>query len=157
VAEPGERISGLQAGTLYHVQALSNDAPGNPGASGDLTFTTLEAEVGVPTVGLRGRWKLNEVSGTTAADSAGTSTGTLANFACTTVNCNATSGWTTPGQFTGALNFDGANDIVTVPQNATLNDLGSFSYSAWIFPRSVGEGSAGRIIDKSGTDSNGSA
>src|SRR6185295_16934463 len=117
-------LSNLQYGTTYHYQVLSTDTFGNTGSSGDLTFTTLTAEPGVPATGLVSRWKLNESSGTTAADSAGASTATLGNFACTTLNCSTTSGWANPGRFASALNFDGSNDVATVLANATLNDIG---------------------------------
>ena len=147
----GQPLTNLQAGTLYHFQAVSIDAAGNPGVSGDFTFTTLAGEAAVPATGLVSRWKFNETSGTAAADSAGASPGTLTNFACTTLNCNATSGWTTPGRFVGAINLDGTNDVVNAGSAASLDNLASFTYSAWIFPRSLGEGNVGRIADKTAT------
>ena len=47
--------------------------------------------------------------------------------------------------------FDGVDDYVEIPHNA--NQLGTnlsngFTISAWINPRSLGEGNAGRIFDK---------
>lgn len=57
------------------------------------------------TVGLVGHWKLDETSGTTATDSAGTNDGTLTNFPA--------SPWT-EGWYNGGLEFDGANDYIDI-------------------------------------------
>ena len=60
------------------------------------------------------RLKMNETSGTIAADSAGTNPGTLKNGPL----------WTTAGKFGGALQFDGVNDSVRIAPASSLNDLG---------------------------------
>jgi len=51
------------------------------------------------------------------------------------------------------LNFDGVDDYASAPNNAAGNQFSgstSFSVEAWVRTRSAGEGSNGRIIDKTG-------
>ncbi len=51
-----------------------------------------------------------------------------------------------------SLEFDGADDIVTIPDNDILDGQGPLTYSAWIRPQSLGENNNGRIVGKySGT------
>src|ERR1019366_5109600 len=62
--------------------------------------------VGNTTTGLVGWWKLDDGSGTSAADSSGTgNTGTLTNGPA----------WTTGGMNNGALSFNGTNSYVSIP------------------------------------------
>jgi len=74
------------------------------------------------TDGLIAHWALDETSGTTATDSAGSNDGTLVNGPT----------WVT-GQIGGALNFDGADDYVNIPYTSSFQ-LPVFSVSAWINP-----------------------
>jgi endonuclease/exonuclease/phosphatase family metal-dependent hydrolase len=69
-------------------------------------------------------WKLDETSGTTAADSSGNGhNGTLTNGPA----------WTTAGTIGGALTFDGVDDHVEVASpSALLQPTGAFAISAWI-------------------------
>lgn len=70
------------------------------------------------------QWKLDDASGTSAADSSGNDrTGTLLNGPT----------WTT-GILTGGLQFDGTNDTVTVPHSVAFDGLTSLSLSTWIMP-----------------------
>ncbi|MBW8001314.1 MAG: hypothetical protein FVQ80_04760 [Planctomycetes bacterium] len=73
--------------------------------------------------GLIGHWRLDETSGTIANDSNGTNHGTLVNGPI----------WTS-GILGGALNFDGTNDYVALPDNNPIwlpqND---FTVSAWVY------------------------
>ena len=72
--------------------------------------------------GLVSHWKLDDCSGTTATDSAGSNDGTLTNGPT----------WTT-GQMSGALDFNEAdNEYVTVPNDATLQLTSALSITAWI-------------------------
>jgi chitodextrinase len=151
VTSHSQPITGLQPNTTYHYQVLSKDASGNAAASSDATFTTpADPDPGVPSSGLVSRWKFSAGSGTVAADATGSNPATLTGFACTTLDCNATSGWASAGKFGKAINMDGSNDVVNAGTGASLNDLASFTYSVWIYPRSNGEGNAGRIVDKAG-------
>ncbi len=75
------------------------------------------------TTGLVGYWKFDETSGTSAADSSGSgNTGTV----------NGGAVWTT-GKTNGALSFDGVNDLVNAGSASSLDDLTSFTYSAWVY------------------------
>jgi hypothetical protein len=53
------------------------------------------------------------------------------------------------GKLAGALNFDGADDYVNVPDAADLRLTEGGSIVAWINPSGLGEADAGRIADKS--------
>ena len=87
---------------------------------------------------LIGYWRFEEGSGTTTADSSGNNlTGTLLNGPP----------WVTPGQVgSGALNFDGANDRVSIGNPALLQITGPMTLSAWAFPDTISQG--GRIVTK---------
>lgn len=88
--------------------------------------------------GMVGYWKLDEASGTAAADSAG-----MGNSASLT----GTSNWTT-GSINGGFKFDYTNgdDYFTIPNSTTLQDVqeGNYTLAAWFKPLSVppGTGSA---------------
>lgn len=70
-----------------------------------------------------GWWKFDESSGTNAANSAGTGyTGGLVNM--------ATNAWVA-GQLGNALQFDGTNDYVRVPQSPAIITGQQFTASAW--------------------------
>jgi prepilin-type N-terminal cleavage/methylation domain-containing protein len=70
-----------------------------------------------------GHWKLDETSGSTAADSSGFGrNGTLTNM--------TDDEWTT-GLIGGALAFDGTNDYVTIPDGAYLH-IENLSISFWV-------------------------
>ncbi|MCK4500661.1 LamG domain-containing protein [Candidatus Babeliales bacterium] len=92
-------------------------------------------------------WKLDEVSGTSIADSAGSNTGTWAGTGsqALTPRSSKTS--------TGLL-FDGVGDKVTVPAAPSIDANGKTALTivAWINPASDGEGTFGRIVDKVNVD-----
>jgi type II secretory pathway pseudopilin PulG len=84
---------------------------------------SLESE----NIDLVGWWKLDETSGTTASDSSGNGNhGTL-------INMGGSSGWVT-GKDGGALNFDGRNDCVQVPDSPSFNIEDQITVAAWINP-----------------------
>ncbi|MEK7952071.1 Ig-like domain-containing protein [Luteolibacter soli] len=70
--------------------------------------------------GLASWWRLNETTGSTAADVAGAHTGTVSGAA-----------WAT-GISGNALNFDGIDDGVLPGTAAALTGSGNFSVSAWV-------------------------
>ncbi len=87
---------------------------------------------------ITGYWKFDESSGTQAADSSSSgNTGTLTNFACTTLDCNASSGWTSLGRSGNALVFDGSSDYVNAGNSASLMPSGAITLSAWVYPAAV--------------------
>jgi hypothetical protein len=65
-------------------------------------------------------WKFDEGSGSVAYDSAGTNDGTIH---------GAT--WTT-GQLVGALDFDGVNDYVEIPDDPSLDITDELTVNAWV-------------------------
>jgi competence protein ComGC len=72
-------------------------------------------------------WKLDETSGTTASDSSDNGNhGTL-------VNMNPASDWVS-GRVGGALDFDGWNDYVQVPDSPSFHIADGISILAWINP-----------------------
>ena len=54
----------------------------------------------------------------------------------------------TEGKIGQALNFDGSDDDVNVGSGSSLDDLGPMTITAWIYPKSQGEGNLGRIVSK---------
>ncbi len=81
-------------------------------------FLCCFARAGDPN--LVAHWTFDEGSGTTAYDSTGVNHGTLA----------GNTAWTT-GQIGGALEFDGSGDWVDCGNDASINNLSTFSVSAW--------------------------
>ena len=95
----------------------------NPAAMGrDITFTAktyIRTNISPCTLGLVGWWKLDETSGLTAEDSAGSNDGTLTNM--------VGDEWTT-GQVDGGLEFDGNNDAITGIGDCPT---GNFTVAGW--------------------------
>ena len=96
-----------------------------------------------------GYWGFDNLSGSTAYNKNSTFqslTGNITEAAWTPeANC----------KLGGCLSFDGSNDVVTVA-NATPIDFDiamhfAFTFSAWINPDTVGEGTGGRFFEKNGT------
>jgi hypothetical protein len=86
-----------------------------------------------PTSGLTGYWNFDQGSGISATDSSGSNTGTLTNGPT----------WVAGRVGSGALNFDGSNDVVTMPSDVL--GTGNITISAWVYPESFGGGSSARI------------
>ena len=87
----------------------------------DGQFWKSMGPVGDTTTGLIDWWKFDEGSGTTAADSAGSLTGTV----------NGTTTWAT-GMNNGALSFDGATNYVSMGTNHPCG-TGACTVSAWLY------------------------
>ena len=74
---------------------------------------------------LVGHWKLDDLSGTTAADSSGNANnGTLTNFP-------ASPAWTSSGQRAGTLKFEELNDHILIPNDASLNVTSEITLAGW--------------------------
>jgi hypothetical protein len=89
-----------------------------------------------PTTGLAAHWKLDEASGTNAADSVASADGTLTNFI-------ASPGWdTTGGILGGTLDFVGDNDYIdlTATAGGLLQNVGGASASLWFRPDTIDTG-----------------
>jgi hypothetical protein len=93
---------------------------------------------------LIGWWKLDETSGLTAADSSAFGNdGTLPNM--------AGNEWTN-GIVDGALEFDGTNDYVSVPNSSSLQLTSALTMAGWIKADSWGSGTDVDIIARKGED-----
>lgn len=104
-------------------------------------------------------WRMDECQGTTINDSSGNSnTGTWSGSAGTYTSagdCNTSSSSTVwyngrSGKNNYSLAFDGADDVVNAGSGTSLDNLpaAGMGLSAWIYPTSMGEGSAGVIMAK---------
>ena len=93
--------------------------------------------------GLIARWKFDETTGTSAADTLGNIPGTWSGSAAVTSSA---------GMLASAFSFDGVDDAVDLGSPASLDNLrGGMTASIWINPASLGEGSRGRLFDKAST------
>lgn len=85
--------------------------------------------------GLKGYWKLDDASGTSAQDSSGNgNTGTLTNGP-TWVN----------GKYSSAISFSGVSDYMNLGDINTLDGLSALSVSMWIKPTNLTNGLRGII------------
>jgi hypothetical protein len=77
----------------------------------------------IPTAGLAAHWELDEGSGTTAYDSAGSSNGTF----------HGDPDWVAGKVGSGALDFDGVGDYVQIPDDNSLSPqaYGDATWSLW--------------------------
>ncbi|HIF26221.1 MAG TPA: DUF1566 domain-containing protein [Micavibrio sp.] len=99
-----------------------------------IAMTGGEAALAQPTSGLVAHWTLDETSGSTANDSAGSSDGNYyGGMAPATTNV--------PGRFDNAQDFDGTstNYEIEVPDTAAIQDIfdGGGSISMWVYPNSA--------------------
>ena len=94
------------------------------------------------TTGLVSHYKLDETSGTTAYDSAGTNTGTV------------TGATFTAGKIGNALSFNGTSDYVTVPYNSSLELGNTGSVSLWVKPSVTSPSQTRNLITYGGTSYN---
>ncbi|HOI97227.1 MAG TPA: LamG domain-containing protein [Candidatus Pacearchaeota archaeon] len=87
------------------------------------------------------QWDFDEGEGTRAFDVSGNNnTGVLTNGPT----------WV-EGKRGSALSFDGADDSVSCGTDSSLNIAESMTASAWIYPKTLGEGIAGHIVGRGGT------
>lgn len=59
---------------------------------------------------------------------------------------------TANAKFGGADDFDGVDDNINNASPASLDNLGPLTYSAWIYPKTGGEGGYGRIVEKTSSN-----
>ena len=91
-------------------------------------WVSMGGPVGNTTTGLVGWWKLDDGSGTSAADSSGNgNTGTLFN----------TPTWTTSGMNNGALTFSATGEHVDAADVASLEISGSWTVATWVNPSAL--------------------
>ncbi len=97
------------------------------------------------TTGLVGYWSFDgpDLAANTAFDRSGQSNNGTISGATKTV-----------GRIGQALDFDGSDDYVNAGSGASLDDLTTGTISAWIYPRSSGEGANGYIVSKAANFTN---
>ncbi|MCP4334722.1 MAG: DNRLRE domain-containing protein [Gammaproteobacteria bacterium] len=106
---------------------FTNAEPSQLTADGEILMRRSIEWAGSPLPGPIAHWKLDETSGTTAVDSEGGHDGVLTNGPAWDI-----------GNIDGALDFDGGNDVVLVPDDPTLDITGDISLIAWIRPNASG-------------------
>ena len=92
-----------------------------------VTLTVAEAPGCTSPAGLVGAWGFDEVAGPTVTD-----TSSLANDGVITQAVRSPL-----GRYGGALRFDGANDMVTVPDANSLDLRAGMTLSTWVNPTTV--------------------
>jgi chitodextrinase len=126
-------VTNLAPSTVYHYRVTSTDGSGNTRNSSDFTFTTQAGSSGLPTP--MAYWKVDESSGTSATDAAGSYHGTLMNGVTRVA-----------GRLNGAVQFDGVNDYVALPN---IDVAGSaLTIAAWVRHHSFPTGGDQRILSK---------
>jgi len=107
----------------HTLSAVARDPTGNSLAATPITVTVSNAPPTTPP-GRVASYGFDEGSGTAVNDRSGSGNrGTLS---------GAT--WTTAGKVRGGLNFDGVNDLVTVPDTPALRLTTGMTVDAWIRP-----------------------
>ena len=106
----------------HTLTARARDAAANTTTSAARTVTVANAAATGPVAA----YAFNEGSGTTVVDASGSA------------NNGTVSGavWA-PGRSGGALRFDGTNDLVTVPDAASLDLTTAMTLEAWVNPAAV--------------------
>jgi fibronectin type 3 domain-containing protein len=115
--------------------AVARDVAGNTATSASVTVTVNNLPP--DTSGLVGAYGFEEPSGTVATDSSSAgNTGTLVNGVARAAGA---------GRFGSALQFDGSNDMVTVPDATSLDFTTAMTVEAWVNPTTSG-GSTWRTV-----------
>jgi len=115
--------TGLAPGTSYTYQVRAMDGAGNLSNPSNTASAVTQAGT---IAGLVASYAFDEGSGTTVADSSGhgnngTASGTT---------------WSSSGMFGGALVFNGAPSVVTVPDSSSLHLANGMTLEAWVNPAS---------------------
>jgi hypothetical protein len=116
-------FTGLACGREYLLEVDSYDAAGNRSPKSAVPATTAPCPAG-----LVAAYSFDEGGGTNVNDAAGAA------------NNGALSGpaWRSAGRFGGALDFDGANDLVTIADQAELDLTDGMTLEAWVNPSAIG-------------------
>ncbi|HLM83630.1 MAG TPA: LamG-like jellyroll fold domain-containing protein [Candidatus Bathyarchaeia archaeon] len=116
-------------------------------ANGTFTSSNCDNACSVPPPAQQNpvaNFKLDETSGQTLNDSAGTNTGYLG----ATADAEAFDPQRAAGKSNNGLQFDGTDDKATINPSPSVNNLTQFTYSAWIKPTGWGGGGYGRVVSK---------
>jgi Concanavalin A-like lectin/glucanases superfamily/Fibronectin type III domain len=126
----------FSAAGAYVLRLTASD--GVLSTSDDVAVTVAVAPTGTPTGGPIAYWRLDETTGATAADTAGSYAGTLTNGAA----------WTT-GKSGGAVRLDGVDDYIALPN---VDVPGSaITMAAWLNSSSFPATSDQRFVSKATT------
>ncbi len=107
----------------HSLTAVARDGAGNLTTSIAVSVTVSNA---APT-GLVAAYGFEEGSGTSVGDQSGSGNGGTISGAT----------WTTSGRYGQALTFDGVNDLVTVPDAASLDLTTGMTLEAWVNPTAL--------------------
>ncbi len=125
----GGRINMGAYGNTVYASKTPNETSPTPTPTPIPSLIPTPTPAPVPFLNVAAYWKLNELSGASAADSSGNSNnGTLTNF-----QFDAADGWIA-GKVNNGLKFDGVNDYINAGNGASLNAItvgGSYSISMW--------------------------
>ena len=114
--------SGLASGTYYY-RVTAEDAAGNVSAASAQATAVVSAQP----AGLVAAYGFDAGSGTAVADASGNNNnGTLANGT-----------WSAAGRYGGAIQFNGTNTWVSVPNATSLNPTAGVTMEAWVNPVAV--------------------
>lgn len=140
-APDAEQFTDMQVtpGVTYAWRVRAGNTTGQSAPSNEVTLLVPAVVLGLSQIscrpsttppviaGLALAFGFNEGSGATVGDTSGNNnTGTIS---------GAT--WTTQGKYGGALTFDGINDVVTVPDAASLDVTSALTLEAWVYPMVV--------------------
>ncbi len=144
----GESTTTTNTSGIYNWAASSGGVGGAgvPGAADSVIFDGVNDGVVVGSAaGPVGYWKLDETSGTSAADSTGYgNTGTY--VGSPTLNVAPPSALTFPSR---AVTFNGSSQYVNVADSPSLNMTAAISISAWIEQTNTATAVVGHIFAKS--------
>ena len=113
----------VSASTSYSYRVRASDAAGNLSSYSNIAGASTPATA----TGLVAAYAFDEGSGTTVADASGNGhPGTIANTT-----------WAASGKYGKALQFNGSNALVTVPDAASLHLSSGMTLEAWVNPSTV--------------------
>ena len=137
---PGVIADAVADADRHHVRVhrlvgrRGGDPPDHGAGDRDHLPRDVRAQAGGP-AGLVGAWGFDEASGAASDASGRGNAGTIA---------GATR--TASGRFGGALTFDGVNDMVTVPDAASLDLTTGMTLEAWVNPTALGRRGAPSML-----------
>jgi hypothetical protein len=133
--------TGLTSGTSYFFRVRAYNANGN---------STYSNSASLPPGYAIGHWAMEEDSGTVVGDSGGdriVNNGTRKNGSSTATSGNGPT-WIEPSPGYGALDFDGVDDSVEIPDSNNLDLTTNFTVAAWIKLEDVENEDYMRIVSK---------